>query len=301
MNAAGDKPIDLVRRMLAELIGGPDTPFMERRAQAAEFARAFVMPNGVHVEHDHLGGVPVEWVIPDAAAEAPVLFHLHGGGYVLGNPAGSRPLTTAFALKSGARVVSIDYRLAPEHPFPAAVDDAAKAYRALLACGHAPARIAIGGESAGGGLALASLLAFRDEGLPMPACAFVISPWVDMSCMAASFDTNARLDPMLTRRVLKDMADAYLAGAHDEHPLASPLFADLKGLPPLLVHVGSDEVLLADAIGIQARAGACGVRCSLAQWPGMIHVWHMFHPILPQADQAIGDIVDFARAHWRQG
>src|SRR4029077_16656250 len=136
----------------ADLIGGADTSFVERRAQVESFAKAFAMPGGVRVEADHLGGVPVEWIVPDGAAEAPVLFHLHGGGYVLGNPAASRPLTTAFALKSGARVVSIDYRLAPEEPSPAAVEDALKAYRARLARGCEPSRIVMGGESAGGGL-----------------------------------------------------------------------------------------------------------------------------------------------------
>ena len=166
---------------------------------------------------------------------------------VLGDPASSRPLTTALALKSGARVVSVDYGLAPEHPFPAAVTDAAAAYRGLLAQGRTGKEVAVGGESAGGGLAVAILIAARDEGLALPACAFAISPWTDLSCAAASFDANAKLDPMLTRRALKEMADAYLAGASAWKPLASPLFGDLRGLPPLLIHVGSDEVLLDDS------------------------------------------------------
>lgn len=294
------QPIDQVRQLLAGLIGGPDTPFMERRAQAEAFAKAFVMPEGVRAEPDHLGGVPVEWIVPEGAAVEPILFHLHGGGYVLGNPAGSRALTTAFALKSGARVVSIDYRLAPEHPFPAAVDDAVKAYRALLMQGYAPERIAMGGESAGGGLAVATLLAAREEGLPMPAASFAISPWVDMSCTAASFDALAAVDPMLTRRALKEMADAYLAGASAENPLASPVLGDLSGLPPLLIHVGNDEVLLDDAIALHARAAMCGVECEIEVWDGMIHVWHMFHSMLPEGAAAIDRLVAFAQTRWRR-
>jgi acetyl esterase/lipase len=291
--------IAIVRQMLEALIGGPDTPFMERRAQAEAFAGAFVMPDGVRAQADHLGGVPVEWIVPDGADEdGPVLFHLHGGGYVLGNPAGSRPFTTAFARESLARVVSVDYRLAPEHPFPAAVDDALRAYRALLALGYEPGRLAVGGESAGGGLTVAMLLAARDEGLAMPACAFAISPWVDMTCRAGSFATQASTDPMLTRRSLKEMAEAYLAGAAEEHPLASPLFGDLAGLPPLLVHVGSEEVLLDDSIGLHARATASGVDCDFAIWDGMIHVWHMFHALLPEGGRAICEIAAFTRKRW---
>lgn len=294
-----DRPIDQVRRLVEQLIGGPDTPFLERRAQSEAFAKAFVLPDGVQVRPDRLDGVMVEWVIPEGAADVPVLFHLHGGGYVLGNPASSRPFTTAFALKSGARVVSIDYRLAPEHPFPAAVTDSVKAYRALLAAGVPAAKIAIGGESAGAGLAIATLLAAQAQGLEMPGCAFAISPWVDMSCSASTFDSLAHLDPMLTRRSLGDMADAYLAGASERNRLASPLFGDLQGLPPLLIHVGSDEVLLDDARGLHERATKAGVASTLDVWQDMIHVWHMFHPMLPEGDRAIDDIVAFVKSHWR--
>jgi len=294
-----DRPIDQVRRLVEQLIGGPDTPFLERRAQSAAFAKAFMLPDGVQIRPDRLDGVIVEWVIPEGAAEAPILFHLHGGGYVLGNPAASRPFTTAFALKSSARVVSIDYRLAPEHPFPAAVTDSVKAYRALLAAGVPAVKIAIGGESAGGGLTVATLLAAQTQGLEMPACAFAISPWVDMSCSASTFDSLAHLDPMLTRRSLKDMADAYLAGASEGNWLASPLFGEFQGLPPLLIHAGSDEVLLDDARNLHERATVGGVASTLDVWQDMIHVWHMFHPMLPEGDRAIDDIVAFVKSHWR--
>ena len=290
---SGERPIDGVRRMLSVLLPSPDMPFMERRSMVAAFEHAFETPAGLRIEVGMLGGVKTEWIVPDGASSGPVLMHLHGGGYVLGTPASSRPLTTALALKSGMRVVSIDYRLAPENPFPAAVDDAVAAYRALLAEGAAP--VAIGGESAGGGLTVAALIALRDAGLALPACAFAISPWVDMACSAASFDARGSFDPTLTRRALKEMAEAYLHGADEMQPLASPLHGDLAGLPPLLIHVGSDEVLLDDAHRLQAKAAAAGVQSTLTEWQGMIHVWHMFHAALPEGGQAIDDIVAFVK------
>jgi acetyl esterase/lipase len=294
------KPIDQVRSLLADLIGGPDTPFMARREQSAQFEAAFVMPAGVRAETGNLGGINVEWIVPDRAAAAPVLFHLHGGGYVLGTPAGSRAFTTEFALRTKARVVSVDYRLAPEHPYPAAVDDAVAAYGALLATGISPAQIAIGGESAGGGLTIATLLAARDKGLAMPACAYAISPWTDLTCEARTFDTKASVDPLLTRKSLKDMGDAYIAGSDPRTPYASPNFGDLKGLPPLLIHVGSEEVLLDDSVVLHRRAEAAGVKTRIKIAEPMIHVWHMFHAILPEGAEAIGEIADFVTAHWKQ-
>ncbi|HEX2590306.1 MAG TPA: alpha/beta hydrolase [Rhizomicrobium sp.] len=295
----GDRPIDQVRQMLAGLIGGPDTPFMERRAQAEQFAAAYAMPEGVRAVADELGGVPVEWIIPDNSKLSPVFFHLHGGGYVLGNPAGSRPLTVELALRNGARVVSVDYRLAPEHPFPAAVDDSLKAYRTLLSRGYSGANIVMGGESAGGGLTIATLLAAREARLALPSAAFAISPWTDLTCTAKSFDSKAAVDPLLTRRSLKEMGDAYLAGGDPTVPTASPHFADLTGLPPLLIHVGSDEVLLDDALALHVRAREAHVPVTLEEWEGMIHVWHMFYPMLPEAGDAIDKIVAFAQKHWR--
>ncbi|HEY0300535.1 MAG TPA: alpha/beta hydrolase, partial [Rhizomicrobium sp.] len=288
-----------VREMLANLIGGPDTPFMARRAQAEAFAAAFVKPDGIAIEAGELGGVPVEWITPDGAHPRQVFFHLHGGGYVLGNPAGSRAFTTDLALRARCRVVSVDYRLAPEHPFPAAVDDAVAAYRALLAQGTAPGDVAIGGESAGGGLAVATLLAARTEGLPMPGALVAISPWTDMRCTAESFESQAAKDPLLTRRSLKEMADAYMASSDPRHPFASPALGDLSGLPPMLIHVGSDEVLLDDAGALAAAARSHGVEATLEVWPRMIHVWHMFHPMLPEGADAMRDVASFIRGKWQ--
>lgn len=289
--------VEQVREMLAGLIGGPDTPFMERRAQSEIFAGAFVPPPGLRIEQSRLGGVPAEWIIPDGADTAPILFHLHGGGYVLGKPNGSRPFTTAFALKAKARVVSIDYRLAPENPFPAAVDDSVAAYSALLE--KVPAnRIAIGGESAGGGLAVCTMLAARAKNRPLPSNALLISPWTDLTCTAETFGTKAHVDPLLTRRALKEMADAYVPEDIARSPLASPLFGDLAGLPPMLIHVGSEEVLLDDAKNLHRRALEQGVTSQIEIWHRMIHVWHMFHPMLAEGDVAIRKLAEFARKHW---
>lgn len=292
------KPIDDVRTMLAALIGGPDTPYMARRAQAADFAAAFEIPPDIAIEPGSLGGVGVEWVAPRKPHSSNVFFHLHGGGYVLGDPAGSRAFTTDLARRLNCRVASVDYRLAPEHPFPAAVDDALAAYRALLDQRQRPDTVAVGGESAGGGLAVALLLAAKKTGLPMPAAGALVSPWVDLRCCAGTFDSLAAADPLLTRRSLKEMGDAYLGPAHPLDPLASPLFGDLQGLPPLLIHVGSEEVLLDDARDLAAAAMNHGVRATLAIWPEMIHVWHMFHPMLPEGAAAMTELAAFIHYHW---
>lgn len=293
------EPIEQVRSFLADLVGGPDTHFMVRRKQSEEFAAAFVMPGGVVAEAGRLGNIPVEWIVPDGARDTPVLLHLHGGGYVLGNPAGSRAFTTEMARLTQARVVSVDYRLAPERPFPGAVDDALAAYEALLGTKIAPGSVAIGGESAGGGLTLALLLAARDKGLSMPACAFAISPWTDLTCSAATFETKADVDPLLTRRSLRDMAEAYLGDFDAETPYASPHFGNLSGLPPLLIHVGSEEVLLDDAQSLHRSARAAGVLSELKIADRMIHVWHMFHAMLPEGAAAIREIAEFLERHWR--
>ena len=293
----GERPIDAVRAMLLSLLGGPDASIAFRREQSAVFAaNQPPLPPGVRVEPTTLGGVPAERITVDGAARPCVFLHLHGGGYVMGDPPGSRGFTTALALSARVEVVSLDYRLAPSHPFPAAVDDAVAGYAALLDGGVPPERIAIGGESAGGGLTIAALVAARDAGLPMPARAVAMSPWADLTCGGASYVSRAGRDPLLTRGVLLDMATEYLAGAPASAPLASPVAADLTGLPPLLIQVGADEVLLDDATALASRAKAAGVAVDLEVWPDMIHVWQMFSGALPEADLAIARIADFIRA-----
>ena len=293
------RPIDGVRQMLKDLLGGPDASIEHRRRQSEVFATAMPpLPVDILLTAATLGGVAVERLRLDGPESGRVFLHLHGGGYVMGDPAGSRGFTVALAGASGAEVVSVDYRLGPAHPYPAAVEDAVAAYAALLQTGVSPDAVAIGGESAGGGLAVAALLAARDKGLPLPACCVAMSPWADLACEGDSYVSRQDGDPLLTREVLKEMARDYLAGADPGEAYASPARADLRGLPPLLIQVGSDEVLLDDATALAARARACGVDVDLQVWPEMIHVWQMFAGLLPQADEAILEIADMLKRRW---
>jgi acetyl esterase/lipase len=206
-----------------------------------------------------------------------------------------RALVARVAAASGARGLNVDYRLAPEHPFPAAVDDAVAAYRWLLEGGLDPARIVVAGDSAGGGLTVSTLLALRDAGDPLPAGGVCISPWTDLACTGESITSRAEHDPMVQGPGLLDMAAAYLAGHDPRAPLASPLYAELHDLPPLLIHVGSAETLLDDATRLADRARDAGTAVELDVWDDMVHVWHAFAPLLPEADEAIGRIGAWVR------
>jgi acetyl esterase/lipase len=192
--------------------------------------------------------------------------------------------------------LALDYRLAPEHPFPAAVEDAVAGYRYLLSRGIRPGRIAIGGDSAGGGLVVAAMLAIREAGLAQPACGWCISPWVDMEGIGESMSSKAAADPMVQREGLLEMARLYLNGADPRSPLAAPIYADLRGLAPLLIQVGAAETLLDDAIRLAKGAGAADVRVDLQVWPEMVHVWHLFHPELKAGLRAIEAGAAFVRS-----
>jgi acetyl esterase/lipase len=255
------------------------------------------VPGDIQIDRVTARGVPAEWLsVRGEHADAAVLY-LHGGGYVIGSPRSHRHLAAAIATAAGASALVPEYRLAPEHPFPAAVDDAVAAYRWLLEKNVAPSRIVIAGDSAGGGLTVATLLALRDGGLPRPAAGVCISPWVDLTCSLPSHATRKAVDPIVTREAVGAMALAYLGGrGATTTPLASPLWGDLHGLPPLLVHVGDDEVLLDDSVQLAENARAAGVDVTLEVWPHMIHVWHWFFPMLDEGQQAIDRIGDFIRA-----
>jgi len=284
--------------MLRAGLPGPDVTIAEMRAGYERMTADAPVPEGFAFEPTRVGAVPAEWVRPaDARADAAVLY-LHGGGYVLGSPRTHRGLVARVAAACGAPALALDYRLAPEHPFPAAVDDAVAAYRDLLASGIAPGRLAIAGDSAGGGLAVATLIALRDAGAALPAAGVGLSPWVDLALAGDSMTTRAEADPMVGRALLAKMADAYLQGADPRTPLATPLAADLGGLPPLLLQVGGREVLRDDATRLAARARAAGVDVTLEHWEEMIHVWHAFAPLVPEADEAIARIGAFVRARW---
>ena len=250
-------------------------------------------PAGVTCTPVEAGGVSAEWSVADGADQGKVILYVHGGGYVMGSAGSHRDMTGRLSQAAGARVLSLNYRLAPEHPFPAPVDDAVAAYRWLLGQGIQASNIAIAGDSAGGGLALAALIAIRDAGEPMPAAGIGISPWVDMEGTGESMTTRAAVDPVVQKEGLLGMAQLYLGGADPKNPLAAPLHANLAGLPPLLIQVGDAETLLDDSTRITERARKADVDVTLKVWDEMPHVWHLFAPILPEGQQAIEEIGTF--------
>ena len=284
--------IDLVRELLAS--SGLDLPSVEEQRAALEAtAGAVAPPEAVSVEPTRLGGRAAEWLIPSPASDQVVLY-LHGGGYCIGSINSHRGLCGRLALAFGGRVANLDYRLAPEHPFPAAVDDAVAAYTDLLDHGVRPGQVAVAGDSAGGGLTVAALLAIRDASLPMPAAGVCLSPWVDLTQSGPSHQSRAEVDPMVTTAGLDTMAAAYLADQLATEPLASPVFADLTGLPPLLLQVGDAEVLLDDSIRLRDAAEAAGVDVTLDIWDEMIHVFQAFPAeLLPESDESLARIATF--------
>jgi monoterpene epsilon-lactone hydrolase len=290
-----DRGIDVVRAHLAKLPPSDSLTTAERRAQYERAEKVFPTPPEVKVERVSAPAAPAEWLRPPGAVAGRVVLYLHGGGYVIGSPRSHRHLAAAIASAAAASALLLDYRLAPEHPYPAAVDDATAAYRWLLDQGIAPEHVVIAGDSAGGGLTVATLLALREARVPLPAGGVCISPWVDLTCSGESYRTKAGVDPIVGQAGVAEMAQAYLGTASPRMPLASPLFADLRGLPPLLIHVGSDEVLLDDAVQLAARAKAAGVETTIEVWERMIHVWHWFLPMLDEAHAAVETIGRFTR------
>ncbi len=272
----------------------------EQRAIFHEMIASVPVPDDVSAKQDELGGVPVVVVeTPDLDPTA-VILYFHGGAYALGSASDSVGLAADVARRARARAISVDYRLAPEHPFPAAVDDAVAAYRALLGQGAPNSRVAFVGESAGGGLVAATLVALKDAGLPQPSSAAIFSPWADLTVSGASADHKAAVDPALTPEALRIRARDYLRDRDPAAPLASPVFADLTGLPPLLIQVGSHEILLDDAVRLASRAAAQDVLVDLQVWPQVPHVFQGFAAILDDADRALDDAAAFITRHWTE-
>jgi acetyl esterase/lipase len=266
----------------------------ELRSGMESMVGALPLLDGTTVEVVDVDGVPSEWVRPAvvAAPDACILY-LHGGGYVIGSCNTHRPLASHLAARTGLPVLLVDYRLGPEHVFPAAVDDALAAYAWLLARGFDPGRIVVAGDSAGGGLTLATLLALRDRGMPLPALGVPISPWTDLTLSGESMRSMADRDPMVKRDGLQRMADWYVGDGDPRAPLVSPLFGDLEGLPPLLIHVGEVETLRDDSVRFAERATAAGVDVTLEVWPEMIHVWHVFGAAVPESEAAVTRVAEF--------
>jgi len=254
-------------------------------------AKASAPVDDVKAEKVTAGGVPAEWLLPENGSGG-VLLYLHGGGYVTGSIVTHRALASRLAKESGLRTLIIDYRLAPEHPYPAAVDDAAAAYRWLLSSGVTANEITLAGDSAGGGLALALLMRLRAEGEKLPAGAALLSPWTDLTVSGKSHYARGKMDPMLTLNDLLAMGRHYVQDASPADPLISPLYGDFAGLPPLLIHVGENEILMDDASRVAEKAKAAGVEVQYKSWPGVMHVFQAIAP-LPEARAAVSEIALF--------
>jgi monoterpene epsilon-lactone hydrolase len=236
------------------------------------------------------------WAIPEHEAGGRAVMYLYGGGYVISTPQSRRKTAGHLAQASGARVLVPHYRLAPEHPFPAAVDDATHAYEWMLGEGFAPEGTVVAGDSSGGGLAMATLVQLHRNARPLPAGGVALSPWVDLACTGDTLTTNADVDITVTKASLERMAGQYLHGADPKTPLASPLYADLSGLPPLLLVVGGDEALLDDSIRLGRAAGIAGVDTTLFIGAGMQHIFPVYCGAFPEADAAIAMIGDWIHA-----
>jgi monoterpene epsilon-lactone hydrolase len=284
----------LLEMLRAQPIGDVETTIEQRRASIDGLALMNPLPADVTVTPVSANGVPAEWVSAPGADTARVVMYVHGGGYAIGSLLSHRELVARIARAAGARGFSVDYRLAPEHPFPAAVDDAVAAYRWLLAQGLPAANIAIAGDSAGGGLTMATLVALKDLGEDLPAAGVCLSPWVDLEGLGASMTERDALDPMIHKKGLVETAALYLNGADPRSPLAAPLYADLTGLPPLLIQVGALETLYDDSARLAARAKAAGVDVTFEEWPDL---WHVFQAMamLPEAREATDKIGAFVR------
>jgi acetyl esterase/lipase len=266
----------------------------EQRAAMESVVGGFPLPKDVVVEDIRVGVTPADWVSMPSSKRSRVVLYLHGGGYVLGSRRTHRELAARIAEAAQARVLVLDYRLAPEHPFPAAVEDATEAYRWLRAQGVAARSIAIAGDSAGGGLTLATLLALRDAGAVLPACAVCLSPWTDLEGTGASAQPGGADDPMVGVAGLRDMGRIYADDAL-RNPLAAPLHGNYAGLPPLLIQVGRREILLDDATRVAERARAAGVAVTLEIEAGAPHVYQVF-PGIPETDAAVKRIGAFVRS-----
>jgi acetyl esterase/lipase len=294
-----NQEIEVLRQFLAAAPNTDQMSLDERRAFFDSLSEQFPTPADVVVERADANGVRAEWVRAAGARPDSVVLYLHGGGYIVGSPLSHRHLVAELGRAAEAAALSLDYRLAPEHPFPAAVEDAVTAYAWLLDQGISPNRIVIAGDSAGGGLTVATMLLLRDRGIALPAGGVCISPWADLTISAESYKTKADVDPMLNKDQLMMMAAAYLAGADPRSPLASPIFADLKGLSPLLIQVGTDEIILDDSLVLAERAKEAGVACTLEVSEEMIHVWHFFYPLVRQGREAIARIGEFVRKEFQ--
>jgi len=286
-----------VEAILRQNAFSPDSDVSEQRRQLREQASAQPLPADVTVTASALGGVPTAEVTVDGIEPRHTVLYFHGGVYVLEDAFQVAGLAAQVGRRTQAKVISVDYRLAPEQPYPAAVDDALAAYEALLNIGAAPSDIIFAGESAGGGLAVATLVNARDHRLPLPAAAFVMSPYADLTLSGATMDTKREADPLLSRELLQPRVDDYTSGQDAGLGLISPIFADLSGLPPLIIQAGTHEVLLDDAIRLARQAATADVQVTLDITAGMPHVFQAFYPFLDEAAAALDRAGQLLSAH----
>jgi epsilon-lactone hydrolase len=288
----------LLRRVNSSNNWQEPLPELRRRTNAS--ARLLRLPGGVAVQKVLAGTVPAEWLIPRGSPEDRAILYFHGGAFIFCSLDTHRTMVALLSRAAGARALSVDYRLAPEHPFPAALEDCLAAYRFLVRSGISPRRIVVAGDSAGGNLALALLLALRRDGDPLPAAAVCLSPATDLAWTGESIKTKAEIDPMFPKggsSSLSSRIDADYIGSEDpRNPLLSPLYGDWRGMPPILLHVGSDEVLLDDSIRLAENVRAAGGEANLVVWPGMWHVFQAMTPFIPEAAKSIRQIGEFIHA-----
>ncbi len=273
-----------------------DADVNEQRRALRELLSAQPLPADVTVTAAELGGVPTAEITVDGIEARHVVLYFHGGVYVMGDAALAADLASQVGRRTDAKVISVDYRLAPEHPYPAAVDDALAAYEALMDNGNAPSDIVLAGESAGGALAVATLVNARDHELPLPAAAFVMSPYADLTLAGTTMETKSEVDPLMSREALQPRVADYTAGQDAALGLISPIFADLSGLPPLIIQAGSHEVLLDDAVRLARQAATADVEVTLDVTPRVPHVFQAYHPILDEAVAALDRAGQFLSA-----
>ena len=290
----------VVRGVLKPVLGTGLSVTTQRRIVSA-ITTSNRPPRGVDVGPLDMHGVPALKVAPSGQNSSPnkAILYLHGGAYVLGAAKGYRNVAGHLALATGADVFTIDYRLAPEHPYPAAVDDAVSAYEWLLEQGYTPEKIAIGGDSAGGGLTLATALALREQNIGLPCALALISPWVDLTLSGNTLQTKANADAMLRETWLARSAKQYMGNAPLDHPGGSPLFADLAGLPPMLIHTGEDEILLDDSRRLAERAQTAGVQVSHKIYADLWHVFQLHAGMMPESAAALDDLGDELNQAWK--
>jgi monoterpene epsilon-lactone hydrolase len=269
----------------------------ERRARLDEVGSVWRVAADVKLTAVDLGGVRGEWSIVRGSDDARVLIYFHGGGYCSGSIRSHRRLVSEAGRAAGIRTLAVEYRLAPEHPFPAAFDDALSAWRFVREQGIAAAHIAVGGDSAGGGLTAALINCLRQAGEEQPACAWLVSPWTDLTMSGSTLASKDAVDPLIHKPYLEELADAYLSATERKDPRVSPLYADLKGFPPTLIQVGSDETLLDDSVRFAAAAGAADVAVTLEIWPHMIHAWPLWNAHLEAGRRALASAGVFMRQH----